>query len=133
MRFLFKLIKRGLLKHIHPRIVKAIIMEGKPVPAATAAAVTMHIFLFIGILFIGTLLLSFDNLSMESTFTTALGIFTNTGVALNGADNFGYFGMFSPFSQLVMTVLMVAGRLEMYAIIILFAKSFWNPDRANMV
>lgn len=130
---LFKLIKRGLLKHIHPRIVKAIIMEGKPVPAATAAAVTMHIFLFIGILFIGTLLLSFDNLSMESTFTTALGIFTNTGVALNGADNFGYFGMFSPFSQLVMAFLMVAGRLEMYAIIILFAKSFWNPDRANMV
>lgn len=129
----FKMMRRGLLKQIHPRIVKAIMLDDKPLSAKSASAVTMHIMLYIGILAIGCILLSFNNLSMETTFTTALGMFTNTGVALNGAGNFGYFGMFNGFSQIVMAFLMVAGRLEMYAIVILFAKSFWKPHQANAI
>ena len=50
-----------------------------------------------------------------------------------GVENFGYFGMFSPFSQLVLCFLMVAGRLEMYAIVILFTKSFWKHNKANAI
>ena len=41
--------------------------------------------------------------------------------------------MFSPFSQLVLCFLMVAGRLEMYAIVILFTKSFWKHNKANAI
>ena len=71
---------------------------------------------------------------METTITSALGLFSNTGVALNGGvENFGYFGMFNSFSQVVMTFLMIAGRLEMYAIVILFTKSFWKHNRANTI
>ena len=38
--------------------------------------------------------------------------------------------MFNEFSQLVMSLLMIAGRLEMYAMVIVFARSFWKPDKA---
>ena len=130
---LYKMIKRGLLKQIHPRIVKAIMLDDKPLSAKSASAVAMHIMLYIGILAFGCILLSLNNLSMETTLTTALGMFTNTGVALNGPGNFGFFGMFNGFSQIVMAFLMIAGRLEMYAIIILFAKSFWKPHQANVI
>lgn len=129
----FKLMKRGMLKQIHPRLVKSVMVNGKPLPASSASAVTMHILLYFTILLGGCLLLSLNNLSMEITFTAALGIFTNTGVALAGVGNFGFFGMFNSFSQLIMCFMMIAGRLEMYAIIILFAKSFWKPYKANAI
>lgn len=131
---LFKLIKRGFFKQIHPRMVKAVMLNGKPVSTFVASSVTTHVLLFLGIFMLGCLLLSFNNLSMETTITSALGLFSNTGVALNGGvENFGYFGMFNSFSQVVMTFLMIAGRLEMYAIVILFTKSFWKHNRANTI
>ena len=129
----FKLIKRGFLKHIHPRMVKAVMLDNKPVSAYSASSVTIHVLLYLGILMLGCILLSFNNLSMETTITSALGLFSNAGVALNGAGNFGYLGMFNQFSQLVMTFLMIAGRLEMYSIVILFTKSFWKHNKANAV
>lgn len=129
----FKLIKRGFLKQIHPRMVKAVMLNDKPVSAYSASSVTTHVFLYLGIFMIGCILLSFNNLDMETTITSALGLFSNAGVALNGAGNFGYFGMFNQFSQLVMTFLMIAGRLEMYAIVILFTKSFWKHNTANVI
>ncbi|MCI8610081.1 MAG: TrkH family potassium uptake protein [Firmicutes bacterium] len=128
---LIKLIRRGFFRRIHPHSVKPIMLEGKPLPAATASSITMHILLYFGVLIGGTLLLSLNNLDMETTISTAVGIFSNTGMALGDVGASGYFGMWNGFSQLVLTVLMIAGRLEMYAIILLFTRSFWQPDKAK--
>lgn len=128
---LFKLAKRGMLKQIHPNIVKAVMLDkDNPVTARTAASVTMHALLFFGVITVGCLLLSFNNLDMETTLTTTIAMFSNAGIALGLPGNTGYFGMFNEFSQIVMSFLMIAGRLEMYAIVIIFAKSFWKPDKA---
>ncbi|MFR2966156.1 MAG: potassium transporter TrkG [Anaerovoracaceae bacterium] len=128
----FKLIKRGFLKHIHPRMVKAVMLDNKPVSAYSASSVTIHVLLYLGILMLAAYF-CLSTISAWTTITSALGLFSNAGVALNGAGNFGYFGMFNQFSQLVMTFLMIAGRLEMYSIVILFTKSFWKHNKANAV
>ena len=39
--------------------------------------------------------------------------------------------MFNGFSQLFLTFLMIAGRLEIYAILLLFSRSFWRLDHAK--
>ena len=70
---------------------------------------------------------------METTFTTALGIFTNTGLSLGIPGNSGFYGMFSNFSQLSMCFLMIAGRLEMYALVIVFMRSFWTPNKTTTI
>lgn len=131
---IFKLIKRNLLKQIHPHIVKAVMMDDKnTVSAKSASVVTMHTLLYFVVIGIGCLLLSFNNFDMETTFTTTLGLFSNTGLALGLPGNSGYFGMFNEFSQLVMAALMIAGRLEMYAVVIVFMKSFWAPDKTTTI
>ena len=131
---IIKYIKRGILKQIHPNIVKAVMLDDEtPVDARSASAITMHTLLFFVIIVIGTLLLSFNNFDMETTFTTTLGIFTNTGMSLGIPGNSGYFGMFNEFSQLVMTALMIAGRLEMYALVIVFMRSFWTPNKTTTI
>lgn len=128
---LFKLVRRGILQQIHPNMVKAVMLdEQTPVTAKSAASITLHTLLFFIVFALGCLLLSLNNLDMETTVTTTLGLFSNTGIAMGLPGNSGYFGMFNEFSQLIMSFLMIAGRLEMYAIVILFAKSFWRPDKA---
>lgn len=128
---MFKLIKRGIFKRIHPHAVRPIMLEGRPVSAQMASSITMHILLFFGVIVAGSILLSLNNLDMETTITTVVGILANSGLALGQPGASGYFGMFNGFSQLILSVLMIAGRLEMYAIILLFSKSFWQPDRVK--
>lgn len=131
---IFKLVKRNLLKQIHPHIVKAVMLDDEtPVSANSASIITMHTLLYFVVIGIGCLLLSFNNFDMETTFTTTLGLFSNTGLALGLPGTSGYFGMFNEFSQLVMAALMIAGRLEMYAVVIVFMKSFWTPDKTTTI
>lgn len=87
--------------------------------------------LFFGVFFFSCLVLSWNNFDLETTITTALAIFTNTGMALGTPGCSGYFGMFNGFSQLFLTFLMIAGRLEIYAILLLFSRSFWRLDRVK--
>ena len=128
---LLKLVKRGIFRRIHPHAVKPVRLEGRPVSSQMASSVTMHILLFFGVIIIGSVLLSLNNLDMETTITAVVGILANTGLALGEVGTSGYFGMFNGFSQLILAVLMIAGRLEMYAIILLFTRSFWQPDKAK--
>lgn len=131
---IFKMIKRGILKQIHPNIVKAVMLDDEtPVSAKSASAITMHTLLYFVVIVFGTLLLSFNNFDMETTFTTTVGIFTNTGISLGVPSGAGYYGMYNEFSQLVMSALMIAGRLEMYALVILFMKSFWTPNKTSTI
>ncbi len=129
----FKIAKRGVYKLIHPASVKAIIIDGKPLPAKKVSEITTHILLFFFILIIGCIALATSNLGIEETITTTLGIFTNTGLALGQAGIRGYFGDFNIFSQLFMCFLMIAGRLEMYSLLLMFTKSFWSIDSSNRV
>lgn len=128
-----KLIKRGIFRQIHPHSVKAVVIDGKAVPADRVSSITTHILLFFGVFFFACVMLSFNNFDMETTITTAIGFFSNTGMALGEAGWSGYFGMFSPFSQVFLCVLMIMGRLEMYAVLLLFSKSFWKLDSARSI
>lgn len=130
---MFKLIKCGIFKQVHPNAVKAVVLNGKAVPADKVSSITTHIMLFFAVFFFSCLVLSLNNFDMETTITTALGIFTNTGVAMSKAGCSGYFGMFNGFSQFFLTFLMIAGRLEIYAVLLLFSKSFWKLDRATNI
>lgn len=127
------LIKRGVFKQIHPHSVKAVVIDGEAVPADKVSAITTHILLYFGVFFFSCIMLSFNNYDMETTITTAIGFFSNTGMAMGEAGCTGYFGMFSPFSQFFLSLIMIMGRLEMYAVLLLFSKSFWKLDRAKSI
>jgi trk system potassium uptake protein TrkH len=69
-------------------------------------------------------------MDMETTLSTALACITNNGTAFGDISG-GNFSIFSGFGKLYSAILMLAGRLELYAIVILFSRSFWNSDRAR--
>lgn len=128
-----KLIKRGIFRQVHPHGVKAVKVEGQAIPADKVSSISTHIMLFFASFFLGCIILSFNNFDMETTITTAIGFFSNTGMALGEGGCAGYYGMFNGFSQFVLAFIMIMGRLEMYSVLLIFSKSFWKTDTARAI
>lgn len=127
----FKLIQRGIYKRIHPRAVKPIMVQGKPISASNVSSITVFLMLYFFVFVAGSLVFSLENLDMETTFCTTLACITNNGTAFGGIVS-GNFSILSDFGKIFAAILMLAGRLEMYAVILLFSRSFWNPNRARL-
>ena len=125
-----KLISRGVYKRIHPKSIKAVTIQGKPVSASKASIVSTFILLFMAVYLLSALVLSLENMDMETTLTAPIALFTNVGAGFGKIVNADY-RIFSSAGKLVCSVIMLLGRLEMYAILILFSRSFWDSDKAR--
>ena len=115
------------LRHmIWPRRVNRVQMEGQRVEQAAIRAVFSYFTLYMLILLLGTLLISFDGFDTATNFTAALTCLSIMGPGLGLIGPSGNFSIFSAFSKLLMSFLMLAGRLEIYPILVLFFPSVWK-------
>ncbi|MCB6992317.1 TrkH family potassium uptake protein [bacterium 210820-DFI.6.37] len=126
---LFKLVWRGVYKRIHPRSVVAVKLGGKAVPAPIVSAITVFILMYMGLFLFSCLVLSLQNLDLETTISTSAAMLSNTGIAFGKVGAMGNYAMFSDPLKLYLSLLMIIGRLELFTIVILFTKSFWGRDR----
>lgn len=128
---MFKLMKRSIYKRIHPRAVFSLKLGRTPLQEDTISQTASFIFAFFAMLLAGSILLSLQGLDMEMTFSTALAMLSNTGIAFGESGYSGYFGLYSAPLQLVLSTLMIFGRLEIFTILLLFIPSFWDANRAR--
>ena len=86
------------------------------------------IILFVILLLLaGMLVVSFDNLyGLTENFTAALACLSNVGPGLGAVGPAGNFAAFSPLSKYVLSFLMLAGRLEIFPMLILFHPAIWK-------
>lgn len=126
----FKLIMRGVYKRIHPQAIKPVMIQGKPITARNASSITVFILLYFAIFIFSSIVMSLENFDMETTLSAVVAAFTNNGTCF-GKMTTSDFGIFSGFGIFYSSLLMLAGRLEMYALIVMFSRSFWNSDRAR--
>lgn len=126
---MFKMIGRSFKKMLHPRQVISIKVGEKATPAHVVSEITVFILVYFLVFLIGSLLLSLQNLDLETTLSTTLAMLSNTGIGLGEGANIGNYSMFSNGLKPVLCLLMIIGRLEMFPIIILFTKNFWGRDR----
>ncbi|MEG1929719.1 MAG: potassium transporter TrkG [Anaerovorax sp.] len=126
---LFKMIKRGVILRLHPRAVVSIKLGKKAIPADTVSAIGGFIFLYIGIFFLGTLLVSLDNFDMITSMSAMASCLGNIGPGFGSVGPTLNFSIFSDFTTGFLALIMLAGRLELFTIILLFSPHFWNPDK----
>ena len=125
-----KLIHRGMYRRIHPQSVKPVMIRRRAVTAENASGISCFILLFLAVYLAGVLLLSLENFDLETTLSAPLALLTNTGVGF-GRVWTGNFAIFSAPGKLLCAMLLILGRLELYAVLILFSRSFWNSDKAR--
>lgn len=126
---LAKIVRRAFKKKMHPRQVVAIKVGEKATPPHVVSEITVFILLYALVFLIGSLLLSLQNLDMETTLSTTLAMLSNTGLGIGEGVCIGNYSMFSNWLKPVLCMLMIIGRLEMFPIIVLFTRNFWGRDR----
>lgn len=124
---LFKTIKRELMSYIHPRSVKKIQMDGASVEHETLSSVQVYFATFICIFTLSVFLVSFEkDTDLVTSFTASITTLNNIGPGLSLAGPTENFSNFSVLSKIVFIFNMLAGRLELIPVLILFHPGLWK-------
>lgn len=125
----FKNAKNEISSFIHPKSVHVIHMDGKKVEKGIVHQVSLYLILYFFIFGISMLLISLESYDLETCFTALATTFNNVGPGLGEVGPISNFGGFSPFSKCVFIFDMLAGRLELFPMLILFAPSVWKRKK----
>lgn len=111
---------------VNARTVDVITLDGKLVQQSTLEGVQSYLIIYMIVLSACTLLISIDNFDILTNFTASLSCISNIGPGLCKVGPYGSFVEFSSFSKLVLSVEMIAGRLELFPILVLFSPKTWK-------
>ncbi len=123
---LLKNFKKELQRFMHPRSVKRIKMDGKMVEPSIVHGVSVFLIAYIMIYAISCTIISIDNLGFETNFSAVAATLNNIGPGLDMAGPMSNFSVFSPLSKFVLMFDMLAGRLELFPMLLLFSPSIWR-------
>lgn len=123
---LVKSVKQELGYFIHPRSVKVIKMDNKPLSANSIRGVNAFFVTYTLIFVASLLIITFDNFDLVTNFTAVTATLNNIGPGLKLVGPTGNFGIFSPVAKYILMFDMLAGRLELYPILLLFTPSVWK-------
>ena len=122
----FRTVKREITLFFHPKRVMPIKAEQKPVPPEVVRSVSVFLSAYVLVFVISVLLVSLDNNDFTTTFTAVAATMNNIGPGLSKAGPTESFSFFSPFAKYVMMFDMLAGRLELYPMLIMLMPDFWK-------
>ena len=121
-----KTVKKELRQLLHPRSIKKIQIDGKAVEHEVVRSTNVFLIVYLLIFIFSILLVSLDNKDLITNFTAVASTLNNIGPGLGDVGPLGNFSGFSNFSILVMTFDMLAGRLELFPLLLLFMRSTWK-------
>lgn len=124
---LYKLSRREVRHNFQPRKVQVVRFEGKGVEERQLMQVAIFFFLYLLLIFVGMFLLTLEGrFDIETNLTAALTCVSNVGPGLAGVGPMENFAGYGPFAKLILSMLMLAGRLELFPILLLFHPSVWR-------
>ncbi len=123
---LFKSLGKELRTLIHPREVKKLKIDGHIVEHETLRSVNVYMVSFVLIFVFSIVAISFDNHDFITNFTAVTATINNIGPGLEMVGPTCNFGFFSIPSKLVFIFDMLAGRLELFPMLVLFTPATWK-------
>lgn len=118
-----------LKKHLHPRAILLARVGDKTVPEQVMSNVIGFVILYVLIVIVGSVVMAFLGMDVLTAFGAAAATVGNIGPGVGdvGAmDNYGWMGS---IQLLVLSVLMLVGRLEIYTVLLLFHPETWRRGR----
>ncbi|MCR4618339.1 MAG: TrkH family potassium uptake protein [Lachnospiraceae bacterium] len=121
-----KTIFKELSTIIHPRQVKKIHMDGHVVEHETVRATNVYLASYFFIMLLSVLLISLDNFDFTTNFTGVVAMINNIGPGIGLVGPTGNYSIFSNFSKIVLIFDMLAGRLEIFPMLIILKPACWK-------
>ena len=125
---LFKEIKKEFMLIVHPRNVYTVKTDGKKVTHEVARSVSVYLTIYVFIIVITTILISFNGFDFTTNFTSVLATINNTGPGFSMVGSAGNYSEFSAFSKIIFCFNMFAGRLELYPFLLVFIPQAWKKN-----
>ena len=123
---LMKGLRRNIGQVLSPRRVDVIRNNGRAVDERILANTNAYFAAYVIIIFVSFMVISLDNFSTGTNITAVFACFNNIGPGLEAVGPTCNFGAFSVFSKIVLIVDMLAGRLEIFPILVLFSPNIWR-------
>ncbi|GAA6293930.1 TrkH family potassium uptake protein [Enterocloster asparagiformis] len=121
----FKEIKKELASVIHPRSVKVLKYEGKALDHNTLRSINAFIIVYFIILGVSVLLVSLDNFDFGTSFSAVVATLNNIGPGISEVGPAANFSGLSAMSKWVLIFDMLAGRLELFPMLVLLSPGTW--------
>ena len=125
---LFKELRRSVRQLLHPQKIQAIHCDGQIVDEKILNRTNIYLSAYTIIIAVSFLLISIDGLSPISNFSAVLACFNNIGPGMEAVGPTANFSSFSVLSKIVLIVDMLAGRLEIFPILVLFSGRTWKEN-----
>lgn len=123
---LFKTILKELLSFIHPKSIKKIQLDEKPIEDEVIRATNVYLIIYILLFAVSIFLISFENKDFTTNFSAIAATLNNVGPGLSMVGPMFNFDHFTLFSKYVMIFDMLAGRLELFPLLLLFHPALWK-------
>lgn len=123
---LVKTVGKELTSYLHPKGVKKIKIDGKPVEHEVVRAINVYFISFMIIFAASVFLISFEGKDLITNFTAVAATINNIGPGLEMVGPTQNFGVFGHFSKYVLMFDMLAGRLELFPLLVLFNPVLWK-------
>jgi trk system potassium uptake protein len=118
--------KRELTRIVHPRAVAPVTLGGAVVDSRVIQSVLAFMLVYGAVMVGATLLLLATGLDVITAFTAVLACINNTGPGLGEVGPASNFQGLTDIQTWVCTITMLLGRLELFAVLVLFTPAFWR-------
>jgi trk system potassium uptake protein TrkH len=123
---LLKSLRRNITKVLNPRKVRLLRNNGQVMNESIVENTNAYLAAYVLIIIFSYILISLDNFSIGTNLSAVLACFNNIGPGLEAVGPTCNYSAFSGFSKLVLSIDMLAGRLEIFPILLLFSRSTWR-------
>jgi trk system potassium uptake protein TrkH len=120
MYIFFRTLKVQIKRQQHPKAIIPVKVGKNTVDEDIINSVLLFILLYLFILFVATLILTAMGYDLLSSFSAVLASLSNAGAGFGDFSSLGNYDSMAPFGKILMTVLMITGRLEIYGLILFF-------------
>ncbi|MBQ6168273.1 MAG: TrkH family potassium uptake protein [Muribaculaceae bacterium] len=125
-----------LLKHtsnefyrvLHTNSVRAVHIDGKPVPNHVVSKVNTFFTVYVGLILVVALYLTFYGVPVFDAMYTSMSAISNVGIGHGVTGANGSWVSLHPGAKWVLAFEMMIGRLELFTVLVIFTRSFWKKD-----
>jgi trk system potassium uptake protein TrkH len=123
---LAKSVRHELTRQMRPQAILPLKIGGRIVPETVRIGVLGYFVLYIAIFIVGALLVATTNVDLVTAGTSVAATLNNIGPGLEAVGATMNYAFFTGFAKVVLIVMMVVGRLEIFAILVPLTRSFWR-------
>jgi len=122
----WKLCRQNVRSLIHPRMIQTIRMDGAALDLEAAKTAMLFIVSYLLIIAVSTSFLALNGAEMLDAFSGSAACMGNVGPGLGKVGSMGNYSSISGSGKLILSLVMIIGRLEIFVLVLPFTRNFWK-------